>query len=95
MTRVGRKLINDKKSAILASALVYIRLDRFLGRSRHFFISRKGTTIEKASVQDRDILSILIRANLASDLPDSQRLSDEDVLAQIPTFLLAGHETTA
>jgi len=29
------------------------------------------------------------------DIPDSQRLSDEDVLAQVPTFLVAGHETTS
>jgi cytochrome P450 len=32
---------------------------------------------------------------MSSDLPDSQRLSDEDVLAQVPTFLIAGHETTS
>ncbi|KAI0077562.1 cytochrome P450 [Panus rudis PR-1116 ss-1] len=31
----------------------------------------------------------------AMDIPESQRLSDEDVLAQIPTFLFAGHETTS
>ncbi|KAJ7810644.1 cytochrome P450 [Mycena olivaceomarginata] len=42
----------------------------------------------------RDLLSLLVRANTAKDLPASQRLSDEDVLAQVPTFLVAGHETT-
>ncbi|KAI0767221.1 cytochrome P450 [Fomes fomentarius] len=34
-------------------------------------------------------------ANMATDVPDSQKLSDEDVLAQVPTFLVAGHETTS
>ncbi|THV06949.1 cytochrome P450 [Dendrothele bispora CBS 962.96] len=29
------------------------------------------------------------------NLPDHQRMSDEDVLAQIPTFFVAGHETTS
>ncbi|KAL4242390.1 Cytochrome P450 superfamily protein [Abortiporus biennis] len=29
----------------------------------------------------------------AQDIPDCQRMSDEDVLAQVPTFLVAGHET--
>jgi len=29
------------------------------------------------------------------DLPPSQRMSDADVLSQVPTFLVAGHETTS
>ncbi|KAJ7253334.1 cytochrome P450 [Mycena haematopus] len=49
-------------------------------------------TFEKG--RSRDLLSLLVRANTSKDLPASQRLSDEDVLAQVPTFLVAGHETT-
>ncbi|KDR80817.1 hypothetical protein GALMADRAFT_241271 [Galerina marginata CBS 339.88] len=49
---------------------------------------------EKAS-QRRDLLSLLVRANTATNLPPSQRMTDEDVLAQVPTFLVAGHETTS
>ncbi|KAJ7498342.1 cytochrome P450, partial [Mycena galericulata] len=51
-------------------------------------------TFEKGQ-WSRDLLSLLVRANTAKDLPASQRLSDEDVLAQVPTFLVAGHETTS
>ncbi|KAF9235960.1 cytochrome P450 [Melanogaster broomeanus] len=51
--------------------------------------------IEKSSLHGRDLLTLLVKANMATDIPDSQRLSDEDVLAQIPTFLVAGHETTS
>ncbi|KAF8809591.1 cytochrome P450 [Phlegmacium glaucopus] len=45
----------------------------------------------------KDILSLLVQANTMrhDDLPEAQRMSDEDVLAQIPTFLIAGHETTS
>ncbi|KAJ7123294.1 cytochrome P450 [Mycena crocata] len=50
-------------------------------------------TFEKGRA--RDLLSLLVRANTAKDIPSSQRLSDEDVLAQVPTFLFAGHETTS
>ncbi|KAH7903368.1 hypothetical protein BJ138DRAFT_1107732 [Hygrophoropsis aurantiaca] len=35
---------------------------------------------------------------MATDLPESQKLSDEDVLvvsSGVPTFLVAGHETTS
>ncbi|KAJ7123213.1 cytochrome P450 [Mycena filopes] len=45
--------------------------------------------------RSRDLLSLLVRANTAKDVPANQRLSDEDVLAQVPTFLVAGHETTS
>ena len=43
-----------------------------------------------AKFKGNDLLSLLIRANLASDLPESARLSDEAILAQFPTFLVAG-----
>ncbi|KAJ7053952.1 cytochrome P450 [Mycena amicta] len=43
----------------------------------------------------RDLLSLLVRANTAKDVQESQRLSDDDVLAQVSNFLVAGHETIA
>ncbi|KAJ7068560.1 cytochrome P450 [Mycena amicta] len=43
----------------------------------------------------RDLLSLLVRANTSKDVPIGHRLSDEDALAQVPTFLVAGHETTS
>ncbi|KAG6856728.1 hypothetical protein H0H87_001328 [Tephrocybe sp. NHM501043] len=42
----------------------------------------------------RDLLTLLMKSNLATDIPENQRMSDQDVLAQVPTFLVAGHETT-
>ena len=91
MLRIGNELLDDSK----ASAR-----------------SEKQTTSEKNKSRPRDLLSLLVRANLATDVPENQRLSDEDVLArsytnsitpretltvesEIPTFLVAGHETTS
>ncbi|KDQ54074.1 hypothetical protein JAAARDRAFT_38679 [Jaapia argillacea MUCL 33604] len=82
MDRIGRELLAEKKAAITTS----IAAER--GETK---ISEVG----KKSVQGKDLLSLLVRANMATDLKDSQRLSDEDVLAQVPTFLTAGHETTS
>ncbi|THV06948.1 cytochrome P450 [Dendrothele bispora CBS 962.96] len=45
--------------------------------------------------KSRDLLSLLIKSNMNTEIPENQRMSDEDVLAQIPTFLVAGHETTS
>ncbi|KIM49563.1 hypothetical protein M413DRAFT_21761 [Hebeloma cylindrosporum] len=54
-----------------------------------------GGKFEKSAFKRRDLLSLLLRANMSTDLPPSQRMTDDDVLAQVPTFLVAGHETTS
>ncbi|KAJ7470177.1 cytochrome P450 [Mycena galericulata] len=55
----------------------------------------KGSEGEKALNGQRDLLSVMIKANVSADLPESQRLSEDEVIAQIPGFLFAGHETTS
>jgi cytochrome P450 len=50
--------------------------------------SSAGTVLEKG--KDKDLLSLLIRANMDKDLPAEQQLSDGQVLCQIPTFMVAG-----
>ncbi|KAJ7624535.1 cytochrome P450 [Roridomyces roridus] len=41
----------------------------------------------------RDLLSLLVKSNMSEE--DSHRLSDAEVIAQLPTFFTAGHETTS
>ncbi|KAI0046332.1 cytochrome P450 [Auriscalpium vulgare] len=62
----------------------------------------KATEREKQQLTDesvdgngRDLLSLLVKANMASDAREGARMTDSEVLAQIPTFLFAGHETTS
>ncbi|KAF8206796.1 cytochrome P450 [Mycena galopus ATCC 62051] len=43
----------------------------------------------------RDLFSLLLKANMAADVPGKSRLSDEEVISQIPAFFTAGHETTS
>ncbi|KAH8810212.1 cytochrome P450 [Flagelloscypha sp. PMI_526] len=54
----------------------------------------RNTTV-KESTAKRNILSLLVRANMSSDVPESQRLSDEEVISQIATFIVAGSATTS
>ena len=41
-----------------------------------------GGKVTKDDVQGKDVLSILVRANLATDIPEQSRLSDADMLAR-------------
>ena len=44
-------------------------------------------SVEKKDVVGRDLLTLLLKANMATDIPESQQLSDEDVLARTsPSF---------
>lgn len=41
-----------------------------------------GDKFEKSTFKRRDLLSLLLRANMSTDLPPSQRMTDDDVLAR-------------
>jgi hypothetical protein len=38
--------------------------------------------VEKKNIQGRDLLSLLMKANMAKDIPDHARMTDEDILAR-------------
>jgi hypothetical protein len=73
--------------------------------------------VGRQDVGGHDLLSLLIKANIATDMPESMRMSDSEILSrehifpfpnlvfrlgvtimtyilEVPTFLLAGHETS-
>lgn len=51
--------------------------------------------LEKGDDIGKDLLSLLMRANMSPDLRADQKLSNDEVIAQITTFMLAGNETSS
>ncbi|KAJ6452450.1 cytochrome P450 monooxygenase, partial [Mycena sanguinolenta] len=49
----------------------------------------------EAVSRSRDLFSLILRANMSPDIPDDHRMSDNEVIGQVPTFLVAGHATTS
>ncbi|KAK7040252.1 hypothetical protein VNI00_009718 [Paramarasmius palmivorus] len=43
----------------------------------------------------KDLLSLCVRSNMSINLTEEQKMCDDDVISQVRTFLVAGHETTA
>ncbi len=69
MKAICRELISKRKRGIL--------------RDKEGLESITEGDVETWNGMDgKDLLSVLIRANMDTDLPESQRLSDEDVLAR-------------
>ncbi|KAJ6510750.1 cytochrome P450 [Mycena sanguinolenta] len=71
-------------------------------RNQMYSIGQQILERSKAEIQSeknfagkRDLLSALLRANLSTEIPAKQRLSDRELISQIPTFFVAGHETTS
>lgn len=79
MNTLGSALIASKRLEILASASAGKHLVRH----------------EIDATRNRDILTLLLKANMATGIPDKQKLSDSDALAQIPAILIGGHESTS
>ncbi|TCD69777.1 hypothetical protein EIP91_006313 [Steccherinum ochraceum] len=93
------RIIPTSRSLKTAAAMKVMRRIgmELIAEKKAAILSEKtqGADVEKKNVQGRDLLSLLIKANMSTDIPESQRLSDADVLAQVPTFIVAGHETTS
>ena len=56
-------------------------------------VSKEDALIITLLITDRNHTPV--RANMAHDLKESQRMTDEEVLGQITTFMLAGQETSS
>ncbi|KAJ3479121.1 hypothetical protein NLI96_g9286 [Meripilus lineatus] len=80
MLQIGAELLAQKKAALLTASENE---------------GKGGIPSNEIDGSERDLLTLLIKANIANDLPENQRLSDDEVIAQIPTFIIAGHETSA
>ncbi|KAI0058333.1 cytochrome P450 [Artomyces pyxidatus] len=78
--RIGMEMIVQKKATVLEESSN---------------TDNDASVVERKDVQGHDLLSLLIKSNMAADLPERGRMSDEEILSQVPTFLVAGHETTS
>lgn len=50
---------------------------------------------EESKGKAKDLLYLMMKANMAPGVRDSERMSDAELLGQITTLLTAGHETTS
>ena len=77
MRRIGSMLIAEKKAAIIREQA-----------ERKALNLKEEENDASDNLRGRDLLTLLLKANMATDIPESQRLSDEDVLARACVLLL-------
>ncbi|KAG8889125.1 hypothetical protein FRB98_005740 [Tulasnella sp. 332] len=93
------KLIPTKRGQIeKKSRGVMDRVSRQLVQEKKTaLLQEKGDEgeLKSKNMAGRDLLSVLAKANMACDIKSSEKLTDEEMMGQITTMLLAGHETTS
>ncbi|KAJ7043830.1 cytochrome P450 [Mycena alexandri] len=80
MRRIGLELIEERSRAVTEE-------------HRQVLLGKGGEIDGDKTILGRDILSVLIRSNIATAA--TQNMSLNEVLCQISTFIAAGHETTS
>ncbi|KAL7411750.1 putative cytochrome P450 [Mrakia frigida] len=91
------KMIPSKRAKVTKESLGILNrvASEMVAEKKAAVLALSDGKVEKGDLLGRDLLTLLVRANMASDLPPSQTLSDAELAAQITTFLLAGFETSS
>lgn len=80
----GSKQQRSMKTAMATMRRVGAQL---LDERKQRFLSEKSDAAtadeDDAGLQGRDLLSLLVKANMDPDMPETQRMCDEDVLARM------------
>ena len=67
MQRIGEELLRQRKRIILGEK---VEVDKEIEK-------------DTADLKGRDLLTVLVQANMDTEIPESQRMSDDDVVARM------------
>ena len=76
----------NKRERLLSEArsTIYATGRELLASMKASIVAEHGTTqqLERKDFVQKDVLSMLVKANMAKDVPEDIRMSDEDILAR-------------
>ena len=67
MQRIGEELLRQRKRIVLGEK---VEVDKEIEK-------------DTADLKGRDLLTVLVQANMDTEIPESQRMSDDDVVARM------------
>ncbi|KAJ1304475.1 hypothetical protein OPQ81_005622 [Rhizoctonia solani] len=85
---------DEAAKAVTASHKVIYGMCRELVETKREAVLRDMESGDKTEYA-KDLLSRLLRSNLSTEVPESQRLSDDSLMDNINTMLFAGSDTTS
>ncbi|KAE8231785.1 hypothetical protein CF326_g3188 [Tilletia indica] len=87
----SRKIVEKKRSDVLRE----IELSNAVSNGKATTATKEFFEDLQSSGAPKDLMHLMLRANLAADLPENVKLHDHELLGQITTLILAGQETTS
>ena len=82
MTNTSKSTEESRRSAEAQKTMGRIGLQLIAEKKASIIAASGESGVETKNVIGRDLLTLLIKANMATDIPESQRLSDEEMLAR-------------
>ncbi|SPC61823.1 related to Cytochrome P450 [Ustilago sp. UG-2017b] len=96
LEEVSQEIVDRKKAEIRSemAAEVEARKGGGGGGFTKADFDEKDSTSSGSGV-GKDLLHLMMRANMAADVSPKEKLDDAELIGQITTLLIAGHETTS
>lgn len=95
---VSMKIVEAKKKEIRQEMQAEVEA-RGAGKSGGFtkadFDEKETASNGSGNASGKDLLHLMMRANMAADVSPKEKLDDAELIGQITTLLIAGHETTS
>ncbi|KAJ6481957.1 cytochrome P450 [Mycena sanguinolenta] len=89
---VASKPLPGRKAMATAHAAMHSIASQIASDSKRDILAQAEKSFDSSK---RDLLSVLLKSNMSTSISAHQRMSDAELIAQIPTFVVAGHETTS
>lgn len=87
-----QKIVEDKKREVMSAHSEGLEKREDIGNDLLSILSQ-SSSFRFSHTPQSNVQAV--KANMASDVKPEQKLSDEEVLDQITTFMLAGNETSS
>lgn len=68
---------------------------KIIDKMRQDILAENKDGVTSDVMKPKSVISRMVRANMATDLKPSERMSNEELMGQVTTVIIAGHETTA
>ncbi|CDR99472.1 hypothetical protein, partial [Sporisorium scitamineum] len=101
LEEVSMQIVNRKKSEIRSEMAAEVeargasKTNGASGFTKADFDEKDSINAGTGSSSGKDLLHLMMRANMAADVSPKEKLDDAELIGQITTLLIAGHETTS
>ncbi|WFD01272.1 hypothetical protein MYAM1_004034 [Malassezia yamatoensis] len=91
------RYLPNKRNRLLKESQMVVQnhAAKIIDKMRQDILAESKDGFASDVMKPKSVISRMVRANMAKDLKPSERMSNEELMGQVTTVIIAGHETTA